>query len=89
MNDPIEIAVAVLIGVSSLGVFAVAGAFAWGLVKRFERPRPVMGEAEARQLRQAVEQLAGEVSELHERLDFAERVLTAGREGDRGEGERP
>jgi hypothetical protein len=48
-----------------------------------------MGEAEAMRLRQAVEQLAGEVSELHERLDFAERVLAAGREGDRLEGERP
>jgi hypothetical protein len=89
MNDPIQIAVAVLIGVSSLGVFTVAGAFAWGLIRRFERPKPVMGDAEATRLRQAVEQLAGEVSELHERLDFAERVLAAGREGDRLEGERP
>ncbi len=89
MTDPIEIAIAVLIGVSSLGVLTVAGAVAWGLIQRWERPRPVMGEAEATKLREAVDHLASEVSELHERIDFAERVLAAHRETDRLEGGKP
>ena len=89
MTEPIEIAIAVLIGVSSLGVFVVAGAVAWGLIRRWERPRPVMAEADARELREAVDHLAAEVSELHERLDFAERVLGSQGETARLEGGKP
>jgi hypothetical protein len=77
MHGPIEIAVAILIGMGSIGVLGVGGAFAWGLLRRWDRPRPTMTDAELERLRQAVEHLAGEVSELQERLDFTERVLAS------------
>jgi hypothetical protein len=83
MTDPIEIAVALLIGMSSVGVLSVAGAVAWGLIRRWDRPRPAMTEAEAEKLRTAVDHLAGEVSDLHERLDFTERVLASQRDSGR------
>jgi hypothetical protein len=38
MNDPIEIAVAILIALSSVGVLGVIGAIAWGLIQRWSRP---------------------------------------------------
>ncbi len=75
MNDPIEIAVAVLISLSSVGILGVTGALAWGLIRRFDRPRPVLPSAELDELRKSIDHLAGEVADIHERVDFAERVL--------------
>ena len=75
MNDPIEIAVAILISLSSVGVLGVTGAFAWGLIQRWSRPRPVLPSAELDELRKAIDHLSAEVADIHERVDFAERVL--------------
>jgi hypothetical protein len=75
MNDPIEIAVALLISLSSIGVLGVTGALAFGLIRRWSRPAPELPSAELDELRKAMDHLAGEVTDLHERVDFAERVL--------------
>lgn len=42
--------------------------------------RDPAADAELVELRQTVERLTGDVAELHERLDFAERVLAQQRE---------
>jgi len=53
------------------------------LLKKWTQPKAELPAADVALLRDAVEQLAGEVSELHERLDFAERVLASQRDGNR------
>lgn len=75
MSDPIEIAVAILISLSSVGVLGITGAFALGLIRRWSRPAPVQPSAELDELRRAIDHLASEVADIHERVDFAERVL--------------
>lgn len=86
--DPIEVAIAVSIVIGSLGGLTMVGVVASALLKRWTRPKSSLDAAEAHELRHAITQLAAEVSELHERVDFAERMLTSRREPQRlGEGE--
>jgi hypothetical protein len=86
--DPIEVAIAITIVVGAVGSLTLVGVVAAALLKRWTRPRPSLETAEVHELRHAITQLAGEVSELHERVDFTERMLTSQREPQRlGEGE--
>jgi hypothetical protein len=79
-----------------LGSLPIVGIMVWGAVKilgpvgnAFARRiggGVVDGEelqAELRELRSEVEALRGELSETHERLDFAERLLAQGGEAAR------
>jgi hypothetical protein len=86
--DPIEIGIGVSIVIGAFGAFTIVGVTAAALLKRWSRPKPSLGPAEAHELRNAITQLASEVSELHERVDFTERMLTSQRDPQRlGEGE--
>lgn len=86
MNDPIEIAAPVLIGVSSLGILTGVAAFGCGPMQRIERRWRVTDGSEATTPREAVDHAAREGSEPHERPDFAEWVSGARRVGGRIEG---
>ena len=81
--DPVDIAIAVSIVTVVAGGMTILGVSALAFLKKWTRPKPELPPAEAERLRDAVAQLAGEVSELHERLDFAERVLANQRDGNR------
>jgi hypothetical protein len=80
VNDPIEIAAAISIIALSIGGVTVLGIFARALLKKWTQPKHSLGQAEAQELRHAIEHLSAEVGDLHERLDFAERVLANQRE---------
>jgi hypothetical protein len=74
MADPIEIGAAIAMIVTSVGGIGVLAMLARGYVKRLNRPTTVPdGDAEA--LRRSLERLTADVAELHERMDFAERML--------------
>jgi hypothetical protein len=82
--DPVDVAIAISIVTVAAGGMTILGVSALALLKRWTRPKPELPPAEVERLREAVEQLVGEVSEL---LDFAERVLACQRDGNRlGEG---
>lgn len=49
-------------------------------LREIRRGRDPAADAEVGELRQTVERLSGDVAELQERLDFAERVLAQQRE---------
>jgi hypothetical protein len=86
--DPIDVAIAVSIVIGARGAFTIVGVTAAALLKRWSRAKPSLGPAEAHELRHAITQIAAEVSELHERVDFTERMLTSQRDPQRlGEGE--
>ena len=76
--------IAALLGTAMLGGFTLAGLRMW-LRYREARLGIQSGAADApavealEELRDQVGALRGEVAELHERLDFAERLLTSGR----------
>lgn len=82
--DPIDIAIAVVIVISSLGAVSML----WMLVRGWLRKwaQPAVGQEAVETLRHSVQQLSAEVGELHERMDFAERMLAAHREPQRLEG---
>ena len=81
--DPVDVAIAVSIVTVVAGGVTILGVSVLALLKKWTQGRPELPPTEVARLRDAVEQLAGEVSELHERLDFAERVLAAERDGNR------
>ena len=76
--DPMEIAIAVAVVLSSLGAISILWMLARGLIRKWTQP-PVQHEA-LQDLQTSVQRLSAEVGELHERLDFAERMLAAQRE---------
>ncbi|MDH4044739.1 MAG: hypothetical protein OEY20_08455 [Gemmatimonadota bacterium] len=82
--DPIDIAIAVVIVISSLGAVSML----WMLVRGWMRKwsQPAVGQDVVETLKHSVQQLSAEVGELHERMDFAERMLAAQREPQRLEG---
>jgi len=80
--DPVNIAIAVVIVVASIGSVGILWTLVRGLIRRWTTQVPADGQA-MQELRQTVRQLSAEVMELHERLDFAERVLTARKEPER------
>jgi hypothetical protein len=76
--DPIEIAIAVVIVVASLGGLGMLWMLVRGLVRKWTQS-PV-GQETIDGLKRSVQQLSAEVGELHERMDFAERMLAAHRD---------
>jgi flagellar basal body-associated protein FliL len=80
--DPVSIAIAVVIVVASVGSVGILWMFVRGLMRRWTGSTPADTQA-IQELRHTVRQLGAEVMELQERLDFAERVLTARKEPDR------
>jgi len=76
--DPIEIAIAVVIVVASLGGLGMLWMLVRGLVRKWTHS-PV-GQETVESLKHSVQQLSAEVGELHERMDFAERMLAAQRD---------
>jgi len=81
--DPVDVAIAFSIVTVVAGGMTILAVSARALLKKWTQPRTELPAADVALLRDAVEQLAGEVSELHERLDFAERVLASQRDGNR------
>ena len=76
--DPIDGAIAVIMIMSVGGGLWMMGTITKALVSKWQRPRAI-GDNEAAELREAIGHLANEVGELHERLDFAERMISARR----------
>jgi hypothetical protein len=79
--DPIEIAIAVVIVIASIGGLGMLWMLVRGLVRKWAQP-PASQEV-LEDLRVTVQRLSAEVGELHERMDFAERMLAAQREPSR------
>ena len=90
MSDWFETALMVVVvlgGVGvALGLVGVAFRIAFGRtrdpwwVKFAPRPRDPAADQQLAELRQSVERLGGDVAELQERLDFAERMLAQQRD---------
>lgn len=75
--DPIEVGTAWAIVILSGGGMVVLGMFARALLKKWSTPKHAAPSEDVERLRRAVEDLALEVGDLHERMDFAERVLAS------------
>lgn len=83
--------IAALVGTAMLGGFTLAGLRMWLRYREarlgLERGGAAAGMADAvEDLRDQVVALRSEVADLHERIDFAERLLTRGR-GEPGTGD--
>jgi hypothetical protein len=76
--DPMEIAIAVAVVLSSLGAISILWMLARGLVRKWTQP--AVSPDGLQDLQHSVQRLSAEVGELHERMDFAERMLAAQRE---------
>ena len=76
--EPMEIAIAVVTVVVSLGGVGILWMLVRGLIRKWSQP--AVGQDALESLKHAVQQLSADVGELHERLDFAERMLAAQRE---------
>ncbi len=74
MPEEIRIAIAWAIVIFTGGLVATAFTLARARL-RGSTPSPAARPAEVAELRDAVQRLAGDVAELQERLDFAERLL--------------
>jgi hypothetical protein len=83
-TDPMNIAVAVVVVLGALGAISILWMLARGWMRRWTQP--AVPQQAFEELRQSVRQLSAEVGELHERLDFAERVLSSRREPERLQG---
>ncbi len=77
--DPIDVGIAAVMVLSVGGGMWILGTIVRAWVKRWGKPAGAIEAGEARELRDAMTRLAGEVDELHERVDFAERMLSAQR----------
>ncbi len=86
MVDPVDIGIAVAIAIASLGSVFILATLARGLVKKWTGDKPALNDGEVAELRQRVGELGAEVAELHERLDFTERVLANQPDAPRGIG---
>lgn len=75
--DPIEIGAAVSMVIGSLGGVGFVIVLTRGLLRKWSQPAVGADADEIRELRHQVNQIASEVAELHERIDFTERVLAA------------
>ncbi len=75
--DPLDLGLGIAMVVGSTGLVAVGVMFARAVMRKWARPAAAIGSAEVQELRRAVSELAADVAELHERVDFAERMLTS------------
>jgi hypothetical protein len=79
--DPIDGAIALIMVITTAGGVWILGTLARGLVTKWTQPKVATPDTEEiQELRGAISQLAGEVGELHERIDFTERLITANRD---------
>jgi hypothetical protein len=76
--DPFQIALAVVIVIVSIGGVGMLWTLVRGLIRKWTQP--AVGQQALEDLKHSVQQLSAEVGELHERMDFAERMLAAHRE---------
>lgn len=75
-SDPVDVAIAIALIVGTAGAVIIVGMIARAWIRRFSRPKMAESNpAELSELRQQVGQLSAEVAELHERVDFTERML--------------
>jgi hypothetical protein len=72
--QPMEVAVAVMVVVGTIGLVGVVWMLARGLLRKWSGAVPA-DPSEVQALRQTVQQLGTDVAELQERLDFTERML--------------
>jgi hypothetical protein len=85
MEQQIAEAISLLVALLGLGTFTLIGLrmFLGYRARRLElagRAPSAQLEELVEELRHEVQALRGDVSDLHERVDFAERLLTKGRE---------
>ena len=85
MPYAIELAIAWAIVIGTFGVVATAVTMARGRLKS-TTPPPGADPAEVAELRDAVQRLSGDLADLQERVDFAERLLAKQREAERLKG---
>ena len=72
-----------VVGVCLISLGIAVGPIGRALADRLRQgklPRPEQSAGSSEVLREEVEQLRGQVEDLHERLDFAERLLAQARE---------
>jgi hypothetical protein len=81
--DPIEIAIGLSIFVGSTGTVALVLMVARAALGRWSSPRVESPDEGVRKLEEAIGRLSEEITDLHERTDFAERVLATQREPER------
>lgn len=76
--------IAFLLGIVSIPtIFILRGPIGRGLADRLARRGGVTDEARVERLDREVQELRAELGELHERLDFTERLLAQQREAGR------
>jgi hypothetical protein len=80
--DPVNVAIAVVIVIAAVGSVGILWTLVRGLLRRWSTQGSTDAQA-VQELRHSVRQLSAEVMEIQERLDFAERVLTARKEPER------
>ena len=78
MTDPVEIAVAFAIIVSTGGGVVMLGLLLRAWMRRWSEGAAV-ASGELQRLRSSIERLEAEIVDLHERVDFTERVLARDR----------
>lgn len=81
----IDIGLGIAFVLGSLGAVGIGFMFVRGVLRKWDRPA-TLASAEAQELRRTVSELAAEVAELHERVDFTERMLASRQEVPRLEG---
>ena len=85
MPEAIDIAIAWAIVIGTIGTMATVFTAVRARI-RASRLSQTANPAELADLREAVQRLDGEVAELTERVDFAERLLAKQREAERVKG---
>jgi hypothetical protein len=81
----IEIALAWAIVIGTLGGVATVFTMARARLRASSPPRPA-DPRELAELRETIQRLSGDLGDLQERLDFAERLLAKQRDGERLKG---
>ena len=84
MPEAIDLAIAWAIVIGTIGTMATLFTFVRARVKASHPPKS--DPAEMVELRESVRRLDGEVADLTERVDFAERLLAKQREAERVKG---
>ena len=85
MPEAIEIAIAWAIVIGSLGAALTVFTSARARFRAASHP-PGADPQEVAELRETVQRLAGDLSDLQDRVDFAERLLAKQREAERLKG---
>ena len=80
MPEAIEIAIAWAIVIGTLGTMATVFTMARARLRANTRPSGPDNSHEVAELRETVHRLSGDVADLQERVDFAERLLAKQRE---------